>query len=72
MIMLHKRNALVYYYPEDIKSMEYSNDAVGEYKTKLVLRLVGVRETVYVKETPAQILKQMEKKKEKKDDKTKR
>ena len=69
--MLHKRNALVYYYPEDIKSMEYSSDAIGEYKTKMVLRVAGVRETVYVKETPAQILNQIAKMKEKKDDKTK-
>lgn len=67
MIMLHKRNALVYYYPEDIKSMELTN-AVDEYKTKLILRLVGVRETVYVKETPAQILNQIRKMKEKKND----
>ena len=70
MIMLHKRNALVYYYPEDIKSMELTN-ALDEYKTKLILRVAGVRETVYVKETPAQILNQIAKMKEKKDDKTK-
>lgn len=67
MIVLHKRNALVYYYPEDIKSMELTN-AVDEYKTKLILRLVGVRETVYVKETPTQILNQMKKQKEKNND----
>lgn len=70
MIMLHKRNALVYYYPEDIKSMELTN-ALDEYKTKLVLRVAGVRETVYVKETPAQILNQIAKMKEKKNDKAK-
>ena len=56
MIKLHKRSGEVYYYPEDIKSMEYSNNGIDEFKTKLILRLVGVREIVYVKETPAQIL----------------
>lgn len=66
MIKLHKRSGEVYYYPEDIKSMEYSNNGVDEFKTKLILRLVGVRETVYVKETPAQILNQIAKMKEKK------
>lgn len=62
MIKLHKRSGEVYYYLEDIKSMEYSNNGVDEFKTKLILRLVGVRETVYVKETPAQILDRIKRK----------
>lgn len=65
MIKLHKRSGEVYYYPEDIKSMEYSNNGVDEFKTKLILRLVGVRETVYVKETPAQILDRIKRKEKK-------
>ena len=65
MIKLHKRSGEVYYYPEDIKSMEYSNNGVDEFKTKLILRLVGVRETVYVKETPAQILDKIRRKEKK-------
>lgn len=65
MIKLHKRSGEVYYYPEDIKSMEYSNNGVDEFKTKLILRLVGIRETVYVKETPAQILDRIKRKEKK-------
>lgn len=65
MIKLHKRSGEVYYYPGDIKSMEYSNNGVDEFKTKLILRLVGVRETVYVKETPNQILDRIRRKENK-------
>ena len=66
MIKLHKRSGEVYYYPEDIKSMEYSKNSADEFKTKLILRLVDVRETVYVKETPAQILDKIKRKEKKK------
>lgn len=66
MIKLHKRTGEVYYYPEDIKSMEYTQNCLNEFKTKLILKLVGVREVVYVKETPAQILDRIRRKEKKK------
>lgn len=58
MIMVHKRNALAYYHPEDVKSIELTN-AIDEYKTKLVLKVAGAREIVYVKESPTYILRRM-------------
>ena len=59
MIMLHKRSGLVYYHASDIKSIELIHDCLNEYKTKLVIRLTGIRESVYVKESPTYILRRM-------------
>ncbi|MBR2678561.1 MAG: hypothetical protein IKE63_04010 [Bacilli bacterium] len=59
MIMLHKRSGLVYYHASDIKSIELLYGALNEYKTKIIVKLAGVRETVYVKESPTYILRRM-------------
>ena len=57
--MLHKRSGLVYYHDNDIKSIELVYGVLNEYKTKLTVRLAGMRESVYVKESPTYILRRM-------------
>lgn len=59
MIMLHKRSGLLYVHPNDIKSIELVYGVLNEYKTKLVIRLAGVKESIYVKESPTYILRRM-------------
>lgn len=59
MIMLHKLSGLLYIHSNDIKSIELLNRSLNEYKTKLIVRLAGTRETIYVKESPTYILRRM-------------
>ena len=59
MIMLHRRGGLAYYHASDIKSIEVVQTIDNKYNTKIILRLAGVRESVYVKESPTYILRRM-------------
>ena len=59
MIMLHRFNALLYINANDIKAIQLENKCLNEYKTKLIVRLAGTRETIYVKESPTYILRRM-------------
>ena len=59
MIMLHRYTGLFYCHSKDIKAIELVNRSLNCYKTKLIMRLAGTREVVYVKESPTYILRRM-------------
>lgn len=59
MIMLHRTSGLFYCHANDIKAIELVNKSLNEYKTKVILRLAGTREIIYVKESPTYILRRM-------------
>lgn len=58
MIMLHKFNSLLYCKPQDIKAIELVKKVDG-FNTKLICRIAGNHQIIYVKESPTYILRRM-------------